>query len=216
MTTHKHTVSEEQLNKMLSALTEMGKKPKFLTLQQAIGKMRPKILLALQQGYTQQDVVALLKTHELQISLRTLRLYLKTADQAGDDQTGDQTGDLKAGEAVTAQTAQTDPVVAASVVAKTAQPTETVSKPAAVPAASNTASNAASNGKDEAAMPATPETPTVAQANQAKPTTPVAANPSAKPERPKAMLPLSTPSQGRKTGTGTGTGNNASTSQAPT
>jgi len=164
----KQYVSEEQTNKALVALTEMAKKPKCLTLQQAIEKMRPKILLALQQGYTQQDVAELLKTIDIQISLVTLRQYLR----AGDD----------------AVTAKTDPVVETTEqTLKTVPMAPTVSTVTATTSAVDRSladRPSTRNGKNEA------ETQTVAQT---KPETLVEAN----PQRPKAMLPLATPSLGR-------------------
>lgn len=168
MAKRKQYVSEEQTNKALAALTELAKKPKFLTLQQAIEKIRPKILIALQQGYTQQDVVELLKTIDIQISLVTLRQYLK----AGNDATTSRTDPVVE---MTEQRLQTVP---------TASPVDAVTAAMIAIDRGSAVVPAARNGKDEA------ETQTVAQT---RPETGVEAN----LQRPKAMLPLATPSVGR-------------------
>lgn len=168
MAKRKQYVSEEQTNKALVALTEMAKKPKCLTLQQAIEKMRPKILLALQQGYTQQDVAALLKTIDIQISLVTLRQYLRAGDE-------DVTAKTDPVVATTEQTLKTVPI-APTVGTVTATTSDVDRSLAARPSTRN--------GKNET------ETQTVAQT---RPETLVEAN----PQRPKAMLPLATPSVGR-------------------
>ncbi len=77
MAKRKQHVSEEQTRKAEVALTEMAKKPKFLTLQQTIEKIRPKITAVIEQGYSYQDVVEVLKSLDIQISIVTLRQYLK-------------------------------------------------------------------------------------------------------------------------------------------
>jgi len=74
----KQQASEEQVSKVLLGLGEMAKKPKFFTLQQTVDRIRPKVLLALEQGYTHQDVVALMQASGIPISLVTLRQYLRT------------------------------------------------------------------------------------------------------------------------------------------
>lgn len=69
-------------------LIEMAKKPKWLTLQQAIEKIRPQIAAVIAQGYSHQDVVEALQKLEIQLSVVTLRQYLKGDAGASGQQKG--------------------------------------------------------------------------------------------------------------------------------
>ena len=212
----KQCVSVEQVRKAQTVFAEMAKTSKLLTLKQALEELRPMILPLFEQGYSHQDVVEVLHQLDMQISLTTLRQILKeNAKEAAVKQEkpivtaparGQAAPPIPPPEVVSPDEAinldaieiDVDAAIAAIAEADEYEPkqpplTETLTQQTALPAAqtftkritvaaipvertaaSNTASNAARDGEDEAEI-----------------------HPAAKPERPKAMLPLATPSVGR-------------------
>ncbi|GEM_PF-1997821 len=77
MTTRQQYVTEEQKKQALPLLSEMAKQPKCETLQQFLEAQRSILFAALEQGYSQKDLVDTLKKCGINISAVTLRKYLK-------------------------------------------------------------------------------------------------------------------------------------------
>lgn len=60
------------------------KEPKFTTLQ-LIQELKPQIKLAFEKGYTQNEIIDILKSHGINISLQTFKNYLN--QKKGKDKT---------------------------------------------------------------------------------------------------------------------------------
>lgn len=102
---------EAQVSKTVTALAVMAKQPKqpkLLTLRETVEMLRPKILLALQHGYTHKDIVETMREYDIQISTRTLGRYLKMATNMV-EATVEATVEAEALTAKPAQPAQMEP-----------------------------------------------------------------------------------------------------------
>lgn len=78
-------VTGEEKRKIIDIFTDLAKKPKFETLQQIIADLRPTLLTVMEQGYTHKDIVETLKKLGYELSVVTLRKYLKVETEASDD-----------------------------------------------------------------------------------------------------------------------------------
>ncbi len=161
-------VTSEGKRTIIDTFTDLAKKPKFETLKQILADLRPTLLIVMEQGYTHKDIVETLKKLGYEISVVTLRKYLKAE--------GDRSGDLLEPES------QAKTV---SIATKIETKTETA------PPEPEPQTKATIN----AAIAATPVIASVVEGSVIAPSvlgtrTPVA---EAKPARPRAMLPLSPP-----------------------
>ena len=69
-------LSEDDAALIIVDLKELAKKPKSLTPQAIIDRARPQIQLALQQGYSLEDICDVLAKHNLKITPKRLKQFL--------------------------------------------------------------------------------------------------------------------------------------------